>query len=163
MPQKSPLIAVLVLLLPPFLITEAYALKERAKWDTIILLPPDEQQKLFEVDNFVIAQYQGDVQAFIQAQAKQLEIASLSSGMSIVTSAGGGFVMTELFWKQKYKKLSWPWLLTIGLFGSYAVIDNIISLYKYRFTRTAGGNRVGHQYHLLGVITGSLSSVFLNC
>lgn len=161
LPQKAPIRTILALLLPPVIITEAYAFFERSKWSGYLKMTREEQQEKFGTDSYVIAQYNGEVPAFMEAQSYKLNTTSLSQGMSIVTSAGGGFVMTELFYKNKYKKMSWFWLLTIGLFGSYAVIDNLVSLYRNGFRRGMGGNRVGHEFHAIGVITGALSSAFL--
>ena len=163
LPQKNPFIATMALLVPPVVITEAFAIYERKKWERILSLPLSEQQEMFKNDPLVINKYQNSVEACMKAQRVKLDEASLSNGLSIVTSGGAGFCLTELLWKGKFKKQSWPWLLTIGLFGSYAAIDNVILFFKNGWAPDTGGNVVGHQFHALGIVTGILSSIFINC
>ena len=163
LPQKNSFIAALSLVVPPVAITEAFAIYERRKWRNILKLSQQEQIDMFRDNDVVTQKYGGNILAYLQAQQTRLDEASLSNGLSIVTSGGAGFCLTELLWKQKYKKQSWPWLLTIGLFGSWAAIDNVISFFRYGWTPDTGGNVVGHQFHALGVVTGVLSSIFLNC
>jgi hypothetical protein len=163
LPQKNPFIATLSLIIPPVAITEAFAFYERNKWVKILKLSLQEQNEIFQNSAVVTNKYNGNVRAYMESQQTRLDEASLSNGLSIVTSGGAGFCLSELFFKGKYKTQSWPWLLTIGLFGTYAAIDNVILFFKYGTEPDLGGNVVGHQFHAMGVAAGVLSSIFLNC
>ena len=73
-------------------------------------------------------------------------------GSSIVSAAGGGACFHRLFFDGGYKQ-SWG-MIFLGVLGSLSTVDNLLTFFNIGQELQAGGERVAHEFHLLGQMTG---------
>ena len=80
-------------------------------------------------------------------------------GSSIVSSAGGGACFHRLLFDGGFRQ-SWGSIL-LGVLGSLSTAGNLFAFFAQGNDLMAGGERVAHELHLLGQLTGIAASWIL--